>query len=90
MKNLLLVLFIVLSIPVMSQPIPQKLDSLLNSEILSSSEYGITIFDLTDGTSIYKYQDQKLFRPASVEKIITTVTAIVKLGENYTFGTKVF
>jgi len=90
MKNLLLVLFIVLSLPVMSQPIPQKLDSLLNSEILSSSEYGITIFDLTDGTSIYKYQDQKLFRPASVEKIITTVTAIDKLGENYTFDTKVF
>src|SRR5574344_267615 len=89
MKNLLLVLFIVLSLPIMSQPIPQKLDSLLNCEILNSSEYGITIFDLTDGNSIYRYQDQKLFRPASVDKIITTVTAIDKLGGNYTFDTKV-
>ena len=37
---------------------------------------------------MYAYQDRKLYRPASVEKVITSVTALARLGEAYTFDTR--
>ena len=48
---------------------------------------GIAVFDLTTGKSVYRYQDDKLYRPASVEKIITSVTALAQLGADYTMDT---
>ena len=70
-----------------SQPVSQRLDALLNDEILKTSEVGITVFDLTTGESLYRYQDEKLYRPASIEKVITSVTALARLGADYTMDT---
>lgn len=52
-----------------------------------TSEVGITVFDLTTGESLYRYQDEKLYRPASIEKVITSVTALARLGADYTMDT---
>ena len=49
---------------------------------------GISVFNLTKGEPVYAYQDRKLYRPASVEKVITSVTALARLGEAYTFDTR--
>ena len=68
------VLFLLLNLTIcaiyaQSQPVSQRLDALLNDEILKTSEVGITVFDLTTGESLYRYQDEKLYRPASIEKV---------------------
>ena len=65
------VLFLLLNLTIcaiyaQSQPVSQRLDALLNDEILKTSEVGITVFDLTTGESLYRYQDEKLYRPASI------------------------
>ena len=39
------------------------------------------------GESLYRYQDEKLYRPASIEKVITSVTALARLGADYTMDT---
>ena len=70
-----------------AQPLSQRLDALLHEEVLKTSEVGIAVFDLTTGKSVYRYQDEKLYRPASVEKIITSVTALAQLGADYTMDT---
>lgn len=70
-----------------AQSLSQKLDALLQEDILKTSEVGITVFDLTTGESVFRYQDEKLYRPASVQKIITSVTALSQLGTDYTFDT---
>lgn len=65
-----------------------KLDNLLLTEdFLKTSEVGITVFDLTEGRSLYQYQDQKLYRPASVQKLITSITGLARLSNRYTFDT---
>lgn len=71
-----------------AQPLSQRLDALVGSETLKTSEIGVTVFDLTEGRSLYDYQSEKLYRPASIEKIITSVTTLARLGENYTFDTQ--
>lgn len=72
-----------------AQSVAQKLDRYVQSAaLLERSEAGIVVFDLTDGTPVYRYQDKKLYRPASVEKIVTAVTALSVLGEDYRFETR--
>lgn len=89
MKRVLLLLLLLPAINTLSaQPLSQRLDALLHEDVLKTSEVGITVFDLTTGESLYRYQDEKLYRPASIEKIITSVTALAQLGADYTMDTR--
>lgn len=89
MKRVLLFLLLILSTYMLNaQPLSQRLDALLQEDVLSTSEVGIAVFNLTTGESVYRYQDEKLYRPASVEKVITTVTALARLGTDYTMDTR--
>ena len=72
-----------------AHPLAGQLDSLLSvTPLMRTSEAGIAVYDLTAGTSVYRYQADKLYRPASVEKVITSVTALSVLGTGYTFRTQ--
>lgn len=71
-----------------AQTMAERLDALLNETVLKTSEVGVTVFDLTSGESVYQYQDEKLYRPASIQKIVTSVTALAMLGEKYTMDTR--
>ena len=88
MRNIVLFLLVLITNVINAQSLQQKLNALVNSETLRTSEIGVTVFDLTADKSLYKYQDEKLYRPASTEKIITSVTALARLGESYIFDTK--
>ena len=73
------------------QTIPFKIDQLMEQAgVLQNSEVGIAVYDLTAGEPVYRYQSQKLYRPASVEKIITSVTALATLGEKHEFQTRIY
>lgn len=88
MKRLyLFFLLIITSVSIQAQSLSQQLDSLLNDPMLKTSEVGITVFDLTTGKQLYQYQDEHLYRPASTEKIVTSVTALATLGMDYTMKT---
>ena len=71
-----------------AQSLTQRLDSLLNDPLLKTSEVGLTVFNLTTGEPLYQYQAEKLYRPASTEKVITAVTALAELGTDYTMDTR--
>lgn len=66
-----------------------KLDTLIHSSsFLKTSEVGLVVYDLTDNRELYSYQADKLYRPASIEKVITAVTALSTLGKDYQFQTR--
>lgn len=70
-------------------PLAGKLDTLIQSApLLKTSEVGLVVYDLTDGCELYSYQADKLYRPASIEKVITAVTALSVLGTDYQFQTR--
>ena len=60
-----------------------------SEKLLATSEVGISVFNLTQGKQVYAYQDKKLYRPASIEKLITSVTALAELSEYYVFNTRI-
>lgn len=74
---------------VSAQTLSEQLDEWMSSHpLMKNSEVGITVFDLTEGVSLYQHQADKLYRPASTEKVITAVTALGRLGEQYQFRTR--
>lgn len=88
MYKLIILLFIFCCESIQAQTVAERLDALLNEDLLKTSEVGMTVFDLTTGESVYRYQDEKLYRPASTEKVITSVTALAELGLDYTMDTR--
>ena len=90
MKRIVLSFLLILVVSqIKAQPLAQRLDSLLfNDPMLRTSEVGITVYDLTTGESLFQYQDEKLYRPASTEKVVTSVTALATLGLDYTMDTR--
>ena len=78
-----------LTVGAKAQSVAERLENLVHSSVLlKTSEAGIAVFDLTEGQYLYRYQSGKLSRPASTQKIITSVSALARLGTAYTFDTK--
>lgn len=72
-----------------AQQLAEQLDHLVNhTDLIETSEVGISVYNLTQKKQIYAYQDAKLYRPASIEKIITSITALHELGTEYQFRTQ--
>ena len=66
----------------------ERLERLLDDSSLADSEVGMAVYDLTDDTCVFRYQEKKLFRPASVEKLVTAITALDALGCGHPFTTR--
>ena len=56
---------------------------------LDSAHYntGIQVYDLTADRLLWAYHDQKVMRPASCQKLLTTITALDILGDHYNIQT---
>lgn len=66
----------------------KSLDKTLANKIYNRTQFGIHI-QYEDGETIYEKNSDKTFIPASTLKIITTATALNKLGPNYFYRTDV-
>ena len=71
-----------------AQALGERLERLLDDSSLADSEVGMAVYDLTDDTCVFRYQEKKLFRPASVEKLVTAITALDALGCGHPFTTR--
>ena len=67
-----------------------RLDTLIKYQLPVGSNVGISIYDLTDGKSLYTYQADKLSRPASTMKLLTTITALSHPDADDPFKTEVW
>ncbi len=83
-------LVLALSLPV-SGICPDSLsvciDRIILEELPEGTDIALMVYDLTNDTAIYSYREKKMFRPASIQKVITSVTALSSLGADYKFKT---
>ncbi|MCR5312328.1 MAG: D-alanyl-D-alanine carboxypeptidase [Bacteroidaceae bacterium] len=70
----------------------QSIDKLLTTfrRGITHDNTAISIYDISTGTYIYNHNDQMLMAPASCMKLLTAITAIDRLGENYEFCDSLF
>lgn len=78
------------SLRIWQQNMRTALDTMLLDAIFDRSQVGLLIYDLTDDSVLYDHGSRQLLRPASVEKVITTVTGLTQLGCDYNFTTRLF
>jgi D-alanyl-D-alanine carboxypeptidase/D-alanyl-D-alanine-endopeptidase (penicillin-binding protein 4) len=67
-----------------------KIAQFLKRPGVRSADWGIEIVDPTDNQVVLSLNPDKPFKPASVVKVITTATALEKLGSNFKFRTGVY
>lgn len=70
------------------QAVAAKLDLLVQSPLLHTTQAAIMVWDLDADSAIYCFNHQQLMRPASTQKLITAITAIDRLGGSYQFKTE--
>jgi D-alanyl-D-alanine carboxypeptidase/D-alanyl-D-alanine-endopeptidase (penicillin-binding protein 4) len=69
--------------------LPHRLDSLIDNNPLSQrSNIGIEVVDLKTGKSLFGRNEGRFFLPASNMKLFTSALALVKLGPDYQFVTR--
>lgn len=72
------------------EPIAQYLDSLVENHLPAGSNVAIYVYDLTDDRPLYGYQQDKLSRPASTMKLLTTITTLALPQADEPFRTEVY
>lgn len=79
-----------LSLSMDAQSLSARLDKLLADTVLNDSEVGLMVYDLTADTLLFEHQAEKLYRPASIQKVMTAVAALEFLGTQYALNTTLY
>lgn len=98
MKNIsnLFILFLLISgcstIPVgyhkiSDDELTNKIESIFNDSLFCHAHWGVLIESLQSGRTIYARNAERMFMPASNEKIPTSVAALTILGPEFRFNT---
>jgi serine-type D-Ala-D-Ala carboxypeptidase/endopeptidase (penicillin-binding protein 4) len=67
----------------------KKIEELIEKSEFSNARWGVFVVSLKDGRVLVARDAQKLFTPASAQKILTSVVALEKLGANFRWQTRV-
>jgi D-alanyl-D-alanine carboxypeptidase/D-alanyl-D-alanine-endopeptidase (penicillin-binding protein 4) len=78
--------------PAIAQPtdLARRIDSAIDQSELASARWGICVISMSDGSTLYQRDADKLFTPASNMKIYTTGVALDLLGTDYRWRTSVY
>src|SRR5262245_6430600 len=69
------------------EEIQVKVSQYLKNRALRSAQWGIEVVDPTNNQVVLSINSEKTFTPASVMKVLTTATAIEKLGPDFKYKT---
>ena len=73
-----------------TESISQTTTQIINNQLTRSPNLGIYIKNLTTGKIVSRYNSNKKFIPASNQKIVTTLSSLNYLGENFQFNSYFF
>ncbi len=68
----------------------EKIDERFSDSLFAHAFWGVKIESLTSGRVIYERNADKLFMPASNQKILTTAAALLTLGSDFKFETDLY
>lgn len=67
--------------------VTDAIDQIIYEGLPDGTDIALMVYDLTNDTTLYAYRENVLCRPASVQKVVTTVSALSQLGPDYSFVT---
>ncbi len=69
------------------QNVQAEISALLQTDMFSTSQVGLMVYDLDADSAIFCHNERQLMRPASTMKVITAIAALSRLGGSYQFKT---
>lgn len=90
-RTIFLTLLLTVSLPAASldlDSLTESIDQIIYESLPEGTDIALMVYDLTNDTTLYAYREKVMCRPASVQKVITSVTALSSLGADYKFNTK--
>lgn len=91
LRALYLTLVMAVSLPAAGidlDSLTESIDQIIYDELPQGTDIALMVYDLTNDTTLYAYREKVMCRPASVQKVITSVTALTSLGVDYQFRTR--
>ena len=82
----IILLFLVCSLA-KAQSLKESMDTLLADKLFIDSDVSLAVYDLDAEQMLYAHRAEKMCRPASVLKVLTSGVALERLGINYTMNT---
>ena len=70
-----------------AQGFKESMDTLLADNLFVDSDVSLAVYDLDAEQMLYAHRTEKMCRPASVLKVLTSGVALERLGVNYTMNT---
>lgn len=67
-----------------------RIDTILQSPLLKTTQLGLMVYDLTADSTLYAYGHRQRLRPASTMKLLTAIAALDRLGSDYQLKTSLF
>ena len=89
-RTFFLSLFLAVSLPAVSidlDSLIESIDQIIYEGLPEGTDIALMVYDLTNDTTLYAYREKVMCRPASVEKVVTSVVALSSLGADYKFRT---
>jgi len=78
-----------LALAAVAQPLPERIAKVLEGPVARRTFWGIQVLDLDRREILAEVNPQHFFLPASNTKLFTTALALVRLGPDYRFRTRV-
>ena len=69
------------------EDLQEKIDEQFSDTLFAHAHWGVLIKSLNSGEVWYKRNEDRMFMPASNEKILTSAAALIKLGPEFQFTT---
>lgn len=66
-----------------------RLETLLGDKLLGNTQLGLMVYDLTTNRPVFAHNERQRQRPASVMKLVTSITALDMLGVDYGYHTSI-
>src|SRR4051812_4723889 len=66
----------------------KKIDEIIDKSEFANARWGVFAISLKDGRVVCGRDARKLFNPASIEKVLTSIVALDKLGADFRWKTK--
>lgn len=76
--------------PVYKESLSRRLDYIFKDDKLKNTKLGVAVYSLTRGEPLYGLNADEALSAASAIKILTSYTALKKLGNDFTFKTQIF
>lgn len=73
-----------------AQRVRNRLESLVSDNMFAVSQLGMCVYDITADSLVFQHNMYQTLRPASTEKLLTSITALHFLGGSYRFVTSLY